>query len=55
MGSNLNVKFFFVDTSLKLLRYVISACAILYTLYVGMDAIIHGKLKNPNWSKQHQE
>jgi hypothetical protein len=48
MDLNFNVKFFFVDVSLKPLRYVTGTCAIPYILHVEMDILTHGKLGRPN-------
>jgi hypothetical protein len=55
MGLKFNVKFLFVDESLKILKCIIDACTTLYTLCVGMDTSTHGKLEKPNYSKQFQE
>jgi hypothetical protein len=54
MDLKFNVKFLFVDVSLITLRCVIGAYAALYILHMRMDISTHGKLENPNWSKQFQ-
>jgi hypothetical protein len=48
MSLKFNVKFLFVDVSLKPLRYMTRACAIPYTLHVEMDILTHDKLERPN-------
>jgi hypothetical protein len=59
MDLKFNVKFLFVDVSLKPLRYVTGACAIPYTLHVEIDTLRASShesgRKEPWWARRVEQ